>query len=218
MSADRTQGRAPRLQRAVWAVLTAEHIRLRPIRSEDAAAAYPLLADDRVTRTILYDGPASVNDLAGDYRTRAAWWSDGTGDYWFAIEDAQVGTFVGVIAVYARDSQQPQEVSIGYWSGVPCWTKGYATGAIRLATHFSFKHVGAVRTYAQVFVGNIASRRALEKNGFRLDGTLRWGSYKRGQWLDDWFFTLLRPEWEARRDWYTPKDEQVQPSAGTPTS
>jgi ribosomal-protein-alanine N-acetyltransferase len=212
MAVDRTQDHAPRLQRVVWAVLTGEHIRLRPIRSEDAAAAYPLLADDRVTRTILYDGPTSVDDLARDYRTRGAWWRDGVGDYWFAIEETQVGTFVGVIAVHARDSGQPQEVSIGYWIGVPYWNQGYATEAIRLVTHFAFQCLGAVRTYAQVFVGNIASCRALEKNGFRLDGTLRWESNKRGQWLDDWFFTLIRPEWEGRKDLYKPKTEQVETS------
>ena len=75
--------------------------------------------------------------------------------------------------------------------------------------HLSFQHLDAVRAYATVFVGNIASRRALEKNGFSLDGTMRSHVYKRGRWLDAWFFTLLRAEWEADRVMFSPTHEEV---------
>jgi len=64
--------------------------------------------------------------------------------------------------------------------------------------------------WAQVFVGNHATRRVLEKNGYDLDGTLRGAILKGGEWRDLWFFTLLRAEWDLRREWYRPRREQVQ--------
>ena len=60
-----------------------------------------------------------------------------------------------------------------------------------------------------VFVGNEGSRRVLEKNRFRLDGTLRHHVIKRGEWLDGWFFSLLRSEWETNKSWYRPTSEVV---------
>ena len=83
------------------------------------------------------------------------------------------------------------------------------TDAVRLVTYFSFQHLDALRVYAEVFVGNLGSRRVLEKCGFTLDGTLRCHAFKRGQWLDEWFFTLLRAEWEAHKDEYLPDQERV---------
>jgi RimJ/RimL family protein N-acetyltransferase len=103
----------------------------------------------------------------------------------------------------------PEQLDIGAWLGVPYWGKGLMTDAVRLMTYFSFQHLNAVRVYATVFVGNTPSRRMLERNGFVLDGTLRCQALKRGKWLDEWFFTLLRPEWESHQDWYQPRHENL---------
>jgi RimJ/RimL family protein N-acetyltransferase len=44
-----------------------------------------------------------------------------------------------------------------------------------------------------IFVGNTASRRVFEKNGFKLEGTLE----KRGKWLDEWLLGLVRSDYEG---------------------
>ena len=115
--------------------------------------------------------------------------------------------FMGCIG--ARLRLHPHQADIGYWLGVPYWNRGYMTEAIRLICHFCFKHLDAIRTYATVFVGNVGSRRALEKNGFSLDGTLRQHLSKRDEWLDAWFLTLLRSEWDNRREIFCPRYEEV---------
>ena len=66
-----------------------------------------------------------------------------------------------------------------------------------------------MRVYATVFVGNTSSRRVLEKNGFSLDGTLRCHVNKGGKWLDGWFLSLLRNEWQTRREQYSPRYEDL---------
>jgi hypothetical protein len=47
---------------------------------------------------------------------------------------------------------------------------------------------------AGVFVGNHASRRIFEKNGFQLEGTRRRAVRKRGRFVDEWLSGLLREE------------------------
>jgi RimJ/RimL family protein N-acetyltransferase len=48
----------------------------------------------------------------------------------------------------------------------------------------------------EVFVGNQASRRALEKNGYRTIGTSRDHFFTRGAWHDIWLGEVLREDWE----------------------
>jgi RimJ/RimL family protein N-acetyltransferase len=196
-------------KRFSYVELAGDKVRLRPVQPEDAPTAYPLARDDRVTRTLSWEGPTSVQELAEYYRGPAMprQRQDGSLEYSFAIERLGVPGIVGSIG--ARPRSHPQQIDIGYWLGADFWSQGLMTEAARLATHFSFEHLNAVRVYALVFIGNTGSRRVLEKNGFHHDGTLRSHVQKRGEWLDEWFFSLLRPEWEAQKDRYKPRQEMV---------
>jgi ribosomal-protein-alanine N-acetyltransferase len=92
------------------------------------------------------------------------------------------------------------------------------TEAVRLVCHFSFVYLEAARAYATAFTSNIASRKVLEKSGFSVDGTLRSHVFKRGQFLDSWFLTMLRSEWEAEKERYTPRHEDVIVARGNNAS
>ena len=186
--------------------IVGEKIRLRPARPTDAPDVYRLVTDEAVLSRLLWDGPENEEEIANTYRR----WQDElkTGvSYQFTIERAEQPGPIGCIG--PRLVTHPLQADIGYWLGVPFWNKGYMTEAIRLVCHFSFKYLDVVRVYATVFVGNEGSRRALEKNGFSLDGTLRSQVIKRGEWRDEWFLTLLRSEWESRRDYYQPVSEKM---------
>lgn len=183
-----------------------EKVRLRPVMSTDAGAAYRLVKNEAVLATMAWDGPVDEGELRDTY-TR---WEEEikTGEnHYLAIERADRPGLIGNITV--RFPRHPLQADIGYWLGEPFWNQGYMTEAIRLVCHFSFKYLEAARVYATVFVGNLSSRRALEKNGFSLDGTLRCHVYKRGKWVDGWFFTLLRSEWEHNRKKFFPSYEDV---------
>ena len=103
--------------------------------------------------------------------------------------------FIGAIDI--REEEYPQQREIGYWLGVPYWGKGFGTEAVRLAISFAFQYLDAFQVSAVVFVGNEASKRVLTKNGFLFDRTLRRQSLKRGEWKDEWIYTLSRDEWEG---------------------
>ena len=50
---------------------------------------------------------------------------------------------------------------------------------------------------ACAFLGNLGSRRVLEKCGFAQEGLTRKAVLKRGRWLDEWVFGITREEWES---------------------
>jgi RimJ/RimL family protein N-acetyltransferase len=186
--------------------IVGDKVRLRPVKVSDARVAYRLVKDEAVLKWLAWDGPASEKEVRQTYKR----WGEQmeTGDYYpFAIERNDQPGLMGCIDI--RFPRHPQQADIGYWLGAEFWNRGYMSDAIRLVSYFSFKYLEAARVYATVFVGNIASRRALEKNGFSLDGTMRSHVHKRGRWLDAWFFTLLRTEWEADSERFLPGHEEV---------
>ena len=189
--------------------MTGDSVRLRPCEAADAEAAYALLEDSVVTRTLLWDGPSDADELAASYALRRQWWKEGTGEYTFAIDALESGAVIGSLGLHLPDG--PQEASVGYWLGQPFWGRGFATEAVRLALHFAYRHAGAARVIAIVFTGNPASRRVLEKNGFHLEATLAGTRPKRGELLDEWRFSLSKSEWEERDGLYRPTSEVIVP-------
>ncbi len=191
--------------------LLGEKVRLRPIREADAPDAYRLVADEAVLANLAWDGPASEAEIADTYQRWVTEMKAGEACH-LAIERADKTGLIGCIDV--RFPRHPRQADIGYWLGVPYWNNGYVTEAVRLICHLSFKHLDAVRAYATVFVGNAGSRRVLEKNGFSVDGTLRSHVYKRGKFVDSWFLTLLRSEWEASQQQFSPRYEDILVAEG----
>ncbi|MFC1948807.1 GNAT family N-acetyltransferase [Chloroflexota bacterium] len=186
--------------------IAGEKIRLRPIRAADAEASYKLVKNEAVVSALAWDGPESVEELSNTYSR----WEEEirNGDsYNLVIEEVDQPGLIGCTGI--SFPRHPRQVNIGYWLGEPFWDKGYVTEAVGLVCHLSFKYLDAARAYGTVFVGNTGSWRVLEKNGFSLDGTLRSHIFKRGEWKDGWFFTLLRSEWERNCDKYIPGYEDV---------
>ena len=186
--------------------IVGQKVRLRPIRATDAEIAHRLVTNEAILSNLVWDGPADEEELYDTYRQWEAELKIRNG-YELAIEQPDCPGLMGCIGI--RFPGHPLQADIGYWLGEPFWGKGYMTDAIRLVCHLSFKYLNAVRVYAPVFAGNIGSRRALEKNGFSLDGTIRNHVNKRGKWLDVWFLTLLCTEWEDKRAAFCPRREDV---------
>ncbi len=186
--------------------LVGEKVRLRPAVVADAGPAYQLVTDDRILRWLLWDGPDAEADMLRVFGRWEEQLRFGEG-YQFAIERLDESGIIGCIG--PRLVEHPQQADIGYWLGVPFWNQGYMTEAVSLVSHFSFEYLGVERVYATVMVDNEGSRRALEKNGFLLDGRLRGHALKRGEWRDAWFLSLLRSEWQAGRERFLPRDEEI---------
>lgn len=102
------------------------------------------------------------------------------------------GEAIGGIGLIFNTDVYVLSAEIGYWIGEPFWGKGIATEAIRQMTEYSFYYFDIVRIYAEVFENNKASMRALEKNGFYLEGVRRKSVFKNNLLMDDYIWVKLR--------------------------
>lgn len=89
---------------------------------------------------------------------------------------------------------------LGYELDSRYWRKGLMTEAVSSALDYGFREMGLDRVEAFVTVGNQRSLAFLEKAGFSLEGTLRHYEWARGQFQDQWVFSVLRNEWESKRN------------------
>jgi ribosomal-protein-alanine N-acetyltransferase len=84
-----------------------------------------------------------------------------------------------------------QTASIGYWIGAPYAGRGLMTDAVRAVAPFAFNHLRLHRLEAACLPNNAASRRVLEKAGFRLEGLARQFLKIDGRWQDHNLYALL---------------------------
>jgi len=105
---------------------------------------------------------------------------------------------IGMIGAHKQATGTP---FIGYWLGTPHWNKGYATEAVQglIDTMFSLVDVPAIEADTRVI--NPASRRVLEKSGFRPEGSFLKSLPARGGLFPCEQFRLDRSTWAALKSW-----------------
>jgi len=140
---------------------------LRPIAAGDIELAFDQIHERReILDWLIWQGPESPEDLEPYYSNWCSGGSDGY-DYHFAVVGRGDGRFSGSIG--ARFRGHPRTADLGYWIATDRWGRGYASEAIRLLTWLCFARLQSVLVFANVFLGNDASRRALEKSGYSFD-------------------------------------------------
>lgn len=80
------------------------------------------------------------------------------------------------------------------------WNKGYGTEAVNLILQHGFETLNLNRIYLRVYSMNPRAKRSYEKAGFVLEGTMRAAVYKCGKYADIHIMSVLRSEWDARRE------------------
>ena len=78
------------------------------------------------------------------------------------------------------------------------WRRGYGADVMRTRTRFAFEELGLHRLASECFVANLASRRCLEKAGFKLIGTARQRIWRNGVWHDLYLFDCLADDASER--------------------
>jgi RimJ/RimL family protein N-acetyltransferase len=107
-----------------------------------------------------------------------------------AISDTHTGQALGYVGVSGLDWRHLRG-SLGYWVAPTQRRRGLATAAVRLLVPWAFQALGLVRIEAAAAVGNPASQRVLERNGFQAEGVLRAYYEINGVWTDMVMFARL---------------------------
>jgi ribosomal-protein-alanine N-acetyltransferase len=110
---------------------------------------------------------------------------------WFVIEKKD-GSKIGFVYHESVGNQ----MEIGYAMLPAERNKGYGTEAITIIVDYLFLTKRIMRIQVTTELRNKASVEVLEKNGFKREGTIRKMEFVRGQWRDEYLYSILREEWK----------------------
>jgi len=102
------------------------------------------------------------------------------------------GEAAGGIGVVLKQDVYRHGANIGYWLGERFWGQGITTEVVKLMVDYAFQNFDLLRLQAGVYNSNPASMRVLEKVGFVKEGIARKAVFKRGEFLDEHIYSLVR--------------------------
>jgi RimJ/RimL family protein N-acetyltransferase len=154
---------------------------LREVRDEDLAVLFEHWADPVAARMAAFTSPDHMERAAFERR-----WSRLRADETVTNRAIVVeGEVAGTIGSWG----EPDEREVTYWIGRSYWGKGVATDALK-----AFLTVDQSRPlYARVASDNVASRRVLEKCGFRVIATERGFAQARSAEIEEFVLRLEGP-------------------------
>lgn len=108
----------------------------------------------------------------------------------FFIFDTE-GRLVGGVTLSNVRRGIAETGTIGYWMGKPYAGRGHGTAAVKAISRYAFRTLGLHRLEAACVPTNTASRRLLEKAGFRLEGEAKAYLKINGAWANHLLFGLV---------------------------
>ncbi|WP_152364545.1 GNAT family N-acetyltransferase [Microlunatus speluncae] len=164
-----------------------DEVTLRPIEETDLSFLQQMISDPENAGSFMWQGFRDPREW------RSRWQAGGL-----------IGDSGGVVLVTAG-GEQAGCISWDrhHWFGRDCWSlgielararrgRGIGTRAHRLLVDYLFAQTLVHRIEAYTETDNIAERRALEKSGFTLEGTLRDAGFRDGQWRDGVLYSRCR--------------------------
>jgi ribosomal-protein-alanine N-acetyltransferase len=101
------------------------------------------------------------------------------------------GQLIGQITLSNVSRGVAQYADLGYLMDHRMQSKGYMTAAVGLILGYAFRALGLHRVQAAILLHNEASRRVLEKSGFKPEGVARQYLKINGQWQDHQTYAIL---------------------------
>ena len=182
--------------RASLPVLSAGSVTLRELRLSDAPALLEMLTTEEVARFIS-PPPTTVGAferfIAWTHRERAS------GRYvCFAVVPGGRETAIGIFQIRRLESGFAT-AEWGFAIGEPFWGTGVFQDAAKATIEFAFETVGITRLEARAAVVNGRGNGALAKVGAVKEAVLRKSFLRRGEYLDQALWTILRQDWRQSK-------------------
>ncbi|MBB5111750.1 RimJ/RimL family protein N-acetyltransferase [Micromonospora echinospora] len=178
-----------RPQPVLFATAGGTELRLRALEERDLPEVTRTCQDEQTVRWTTVPHPYRPEHAEGFLRdlVRPAW-ARGTAAT-FAVADPD-DSYVATIDLRILPND-PLVADVGYVTAPHARGRGYLPAALTALCAWGFTTLGLARIEWRANVGNTASRRAAEKAGFTVEGTLRGGVQHRGERQDAWIGALL---------------------------
>ncbi|MGW0430942.1 GNAT family N-acetyltransferase [Micromonospora sp. NPDC003197] len=173
-------------------------ITLRELRPDDAADAFSIVGDDRVTQSLSFDSRDQAATVAMIQGAISRAQLTPRTEYYLAVADNN-DRMIGFARIGLTGHQAAK---LGYAIHADHWGHGYATDAARTLINYGFHQLRLHRITAAIGPDNTGSITVAQRLGMQYEGRLRDHVYTNSAWRDSLLYSILAPEW---------KDSPTQP-------
>lgn len=173
--------------------LNGNTIKIRKLKFSDAMDIYKNVKDKEVIKWTLSIPYPYPKDGAIKFIRKSHYKIKKKKSYDFGVVFKKTNRVIGIVSFNHVDWEN-KNAELGCWLGKKYWRQGLMTEAVKLILKFGFKKLKLHRIFAGLFEGNIASKKLLEKCGFKLEGKIRETRYRRKKWHNELTFGILRSE------------------------
>jgi len=130
------------------------------------------------------------------------WYEDvrqrhGHGEYWFAVSPLDSDEFIGTVWLWSKGDRLDGLELSAFVTEEAGLGQGLGSDAIDAALDFIFGSYEVERVWLTTESENERARRAFEKCGLQVDGTIRHHFRREGRWRDSLLMAITRDDWEA---------------------
>jgi [ribosomal protein S5]-alanine N-acetyltransferase len=185
----------PRLDELDLVIATAR-LRLRPLEERDLDDLWPLVSDPDLPRMMTWAAHTDRSQtLAFIQSTREAL-ARGAGATWAIEVDGRAAGTIGLGDIrFAHAALRVDRAELGYWIAPALRGAGLVTEAAQAVVRCGFETIGLHKIQVHCFEANAASRRVIEKLGFRMVGRQEDDAWRDGRWWAMLSYELTAPEW-----------------------
>ncbi|MDJ0820817.1 MAG: GNAT family protein [Paracoccaceae bacterium] len=181
--------------------LETERLSLRPPAHSDYNA-WTALRRDSESFLVPWEPTWAEDHLSRRAFTNRVYWASrsitsGTAVPLFLIRRSD-DTLVGAITLDNIRRGPAQAGTLGYWIGAPFARQGFMGEAIAAMVHHAFERLELSRIEAACLPENVASRRLLERSGFKYEGVAQSYLQINGRWRTHVLYAALRTDRRGR--------------------
>jgi RimJ/RimL family protein N-acetyltransferase len=177
-------------------VIETNRLRLRPFVDADVDAIWPVVSDPTFPKYMSWSAHTRREETLEFIRRINEGIAKGTGITWAIEHEGHVIGCVGLDGIqWQLRAWRVDRAELGYWIATAWWNKGMMTEAATAVVRTAFDVVGLHKITVGCFAENDASRRVIEKVGFRYIGRLDDDVWRDGRWWSHLRYELTAPEW-----------------------
>ncbi len=176
--------------------LETARLTLRPFRESDVDAVFAIASQVEFSKFMSWrahvDREQTLTFIQGSLSVAAR----DKGVVWAIEHEGQAAGCISLDSLtWQVNALRHDRADLGYWIAPPLWGKGLMTEAASAVVRFAFERIGLHKVATRCFVENVASRRVIEKTGFRFVGRAEDDVWRDTRWITHLLYEMTGPEW-----------------------
>jgi RimJ/RimL family protein N-acetyltransferase len=169
---------------------------LRPLVDSDVDDVFALASDPELPRLMSWAAHSDRSVTAEWILRQAEGRARGTMLTWGIEKDGHIVGCIGLSDLIWQQAAWRKDVGeLGYWLAPALWGQGLMTEAARAVIAFGFDDLGLHKIKVAHLDGNAASRKVIEKCGFRFVGRREEDVWRDERWYAHLLYELTITEW-----------------------